>query len=232
MKIQGYQLESFERQGFQIINQIYEKSEIVQIQQFLEKQCLQKEFGVRAFLKKHPDLLSLLWNENLSRLINQISPQSQIIKSIYFDKPPSANWLVNWHQDLTINLKEKLDINGFKNWRVLKDRTVAQPNIDLLENIFTIRIHLDKTTKENGALQVIPKSHRHGIINWQKEKDNWRVEETICEVDQGGVLLMKPLLLHSSKRTENQKNRRVIHLEFSDKELPLGLNWWELVHIH
>ena len=42
---------------------------------------------------------------------------------------------------------------------------------------------------------------------------------------------MKPLLLHSSRRTENEKSRRVIHVEFTDKELPKGLKWKEAISI-
>lgn len=225
-------LKNFETQGFQIINQIYDDSEIKEIITFLEKQNLQKAFGIRAFLKNHPDLTSLFWNKNLSSLVQQISPNAQIIKSIYFDKPPTANWIVNWHQDLTINLTNKIEIQDFKNWRVLKDRTVVQPSLNFLENIFTFRIHLDNTTAKNGALRVIPKSHQKGVIDWQKEKDIWKSNETICEVNQGGVLLMKPLLLHASKRTENQQSRRVIHLEFSDTKLTEGLDWWEAIKMN
>jgi len=61
-----------------------------------------------------------------------------------------------------------------------------------------------------------------------KNKDG---TEKICEVKKGGVLIMKPLILHASKRTENQKNRRVIHVEFTDQELPNGLNWNEKIDL-
>ena len=107
----------------------------------------------------------------------------------------------------------------------------VQPTIELLENIFTIRIHLDDCTRENGALRVIEKSHKKGIIqitDWVKNKNGI---ERICEVQKGGILLMKPLTLHASKRTENQKNRRVIHIEFTNQELPIGLNWKESLEI-
>jgi hypothetical protein len=40
--------------------------------------------------------------------------------------------------------------------------------------------------------------------------------------------MMKPLIFHSSKRTENAASRRVIHIEFSSKELPKPLVWHEL----
>ena len=165
-------------------------------------------------------------------IIQKISPRcKRAIKSIYFDKPPSANWIVNWHQDLTINLTDKKEVENFKNWSVKNKRVTVQPTIELLENIFTIRIHLDDCTRENGALRVIEKSHKKGIIrikDWVKNKNGI---ERICEVQKGGILLMKPLTLHASKRTENQKNRRVIHIEFTNQELPIGLNWKESLEI-
>ena len=52
-------------------------------------------------------------------------------------------------------------------------------------------------------------------------------KETICEVDKGGIMIMKPLLFHASNKTTNDKRRRVIHIEFSRQELPNGLEWSE-----
>ncbi len=146
------------------------------------------------------------------------------IKSIYFDKPPGANWIVNWHQDLTVNLVGNEEVPGYKNWRVGRNRTVVQPDRKFLESIFTVRIHLDDCTQENGALRVIEQSHRRGVIEikeWMQDKPG---KEIVCPVGRGGVLVMRPLLLHASRRTENHRNRRVLHLEFTGKELPGGLN--------
>ncbi|MFN5417519.1 MAG: phytanoyl-CoA dioxygenase family protein, partial [Flavobacteriia bacterium] len=82
----------------------------------------------------------------------------------------------------------------------------------------------------NGALKVIPNSHSTGIyrpeaIDWSKEK------EEICSVKKGGVMLMKPLLLHSSNRSTTNKKRRVIHIEFSNQELASELQWAERLDI-
>jgi hypothetical protein len=40
-------------------------------------------------------------------------------------------------------------------------------------------------------------------------------------------MIMKPLLLHSSSRTTNNQKRRVIHIEFSNQELPKEIQWAE-----
>jgi ectoine hydroxylase-related dioxygenase (phytanoyl-CoA dioxygenase family) len=148
------------------------------------------------------------------------------VKSIYFDKPETSNWYVSYHQDLTISVDKKLELENFGPWTTKQNQFAVQPPIDILENIFTIRIHLDNTDEKNGALKVVPKSHLKQL--YRPETINWTTEtETICNVKGGGIMIMKPLLLHSSSRTTNNKKRRVIHIEFSNQQLPTGLNWSE-----
>ena len=101
---------------------------------------------------------------------------------------------------------------------------------NILQNTITIRIHLDDTTSENGALRVIPTSHLKEI--YRPETTDWKKEtESSCEVNKGGVMLMKPLILHASSRTTNGKQRRVIHLEFCNQDLKSPLNWLEKLNI-
>lgn len=218
---------SIAKDGYKIVNNVYSESEIGEILKYLENSNVDRLFGVREFLKSHPRLRDLTFTENLKKEISKLSRTSKVIKSLYFDKPPQANWIVNWHQDLTINVTKKISHLGYENWRELKERTVVQPPIKVLENIFTIRIHLDDCTEKNGALRVIKSSHTEGVIDIRNGIGEKIEEEIVCEVGRGGILIMKPLILHSSKRTENNKNRRIIHIEFCDLDLPMGLNWNE-----
>lgn len=45
-------------------------------------------------------------------------------------------------------------------------------------------------------------------------------------------MIMKPLLLHSSSRTTNGNQRRVIHIEFASTKLAEPLNWAEKLDIN
>ena len=219
-----------QNKGFVIKESIYTDAEIDEMLSQLSEKQFAGRFGVREFLVKCPEIQTQIFNKKLQALIKEIAPDcTKSIKSIYFDKPPSSNWIVNWHQDLTINLTNRTEVDNYKNWRKTKERIIVQPNRELLESIFTIRIHLDDCSAQNGALRVIEASHLNGTINitkWLKKKSGKKV---ICEVNKGGVLIMKPLILHASKRTENQMNRRVIHIEFTDKEIPQALNWKEKI---
>jgi hypothetical protein len=86
---------------------------------------------------------------------------------------------------------------------------------------------LDATTIENGALKVLPGAHTKLFTVAEKGKITSKLEPAIVEVGEGGIQLMKPLLLHSSSKSQNHKRRRVIHLEFCSLELPNGLEWLE-----
>ena len=92
--------------------------------------------------------------------------------------------------------------------------------------MITARIHLDDCDEENGALRVLPGSHREGklaandISRWAETH-----ETSVCNAQAGDVLFMRPLLLHSSLRANNPVHRRVLHLEYASEELPNGLKW-------
>lgn len=224
-----------EQKGFCIINSIYSSEEIQSITGLIDvlntsKPTFRKSddlFAIRQFIKELPDIKGLVFNESLKSVIDAIAGKDFfIVKSIYFDKPEKSNWFVSYHQDLTISVDQKREMDGFNFWTSKYNQYAVQPPISLLENVLTIRIHLDDTNEENGALKVIEGSHlkkvyRPETIDWTTEK------ETFCNVEQGGIMLMKPLLLHGSNRTTNKKRRRVIHIEFSNTTLPEGMNWAE-----
>ncbi|MFI5150224.1 MAG: phytanoyl-CoA dioxygenase family protein [Bacteroidia bacterium] len=79
--------------------------------------------------------------------------------------------------------------------------------------------------KSNGALRVVQGSHNKGVI--RPETIPVPVSEIICEVKAGGVMIMRPLLMHSSKRSTSERQRRVIHIEISNTELSHELKWGE-----
>jgi ectoine hydroxylase-related dioxygenase (phytanoyl-CoA dioxygenase family) len=227
--------QQLQEQGFTVVNGIYTAEEVKNILAVIQQADSSRVtfrktddlFAIRQALKEMPSLSPIIFNDRLKTLINEFFGERYfVVKSIYFDKPGKSNWFVAWHQDLTISVKEKTDIEGFGPWTVKQDQYAVQPPLPILEQNFTIRIHLDDTDDQNGALKVVPGSHRKGIyrpetINWQEER------EVSCHVSQGGVMIMKPLLLHASGRTLNEKNRRVLHVEFSKTGLPAPLQWAE-----
>lgn len=224
-----------EENGFTVINHIFSDAEIQRISEVIRNTDPSREtfrksedlFAIRQFLKEIPEVKDLIFNEKMKTVISEIfGDRYFVVKSIYFDKPETSNWYVAYHQDLTISVHQKMQLEGFGPWTTKQNQFAVQPPQDILENIYTIRIHLDNTDENNGALKVVPGSHAKGIC--RPETIDWTFEtEAICNVEEGGIMIMKPMILHGSNRTTNGKKRRVIHIEFSDRELPYGLNWSE-----
>lgn len=224
-------------QGFTIVENVFSTEEIDNLLFTISHADTSKPtfrttndlFAIRQFLKEVPASLDKIFNTKLSNLISELFGEDYfVVKSIYFDKPENSNWFVSYHQDLTISVDKKLELDGFGPWTTKQNQFAVQPPLNVLQNNFTIRIHLDNTDNENGALKVIPGSHLKGI--YRPQTIDWAIEsEIICNVKKGGVMFMKPLLLHSSGRTTNNNKRRVLHIEFSRTELPENLYWAERI---
>lgn len=225
-----------EENGFAIIPNVYTEHEIEEISSLINKVDSTKEtfrrsadlFAIRQFLNEVPTTYELIYNQNLTSIIHSVFGEDYfVVKSIYFDKPEKSNWFVSYHQDLTISVDKKVELKNFGPWTVKQGQFAVVPPIEILKSNYTIRIHLDDTDENNGALKVIPKSHLKEI--YKPETIDWSTEtETICDVKKGGIMIMKPLLLHSSSKSTNNNKRRVIHIEFSNIDLPNELKWAEM----
>lgn len=228
-------MQPFEQDGCAVINNVYSETEVAAIIAAIEAadhtgpvfRKTSDLFAIRQFLKQVPGIQACIFNDGLRELIDRLLGTGYfVVKSIYFDKPPQSNWFVAWHQDLTISVGEKADVPGFGPWTVKQQQYAVQPPLDILEQNFTLRIHLDDTDQDNGALRVVPGSHAKGL--YRPETIDWNNErEHSCAVRCGGVMMMRPLLLHASNRTVNEARRRVVHIEFSNTELPQPLHWSE-----
>lgn len=152
-------------EGFTVIDGIYSDAEVNTILKIIETvdtsgATFRKSadlFAIRQFLNEVPNTLPLLLNDKLKEVIASVFGSDYfIVKSIYFDKPCASNWFVAYHQDLTISVDHKTELPGFGPWTVKQNQFSVQPPLTILENIYTIRIHLDDTDQNNGALKVVP----------------------------------------------------------------------------
>ena len=184
-------------------------------------------FALRDLMGEVPDLWPLLHDTPLQTLLAHIFPTGcHLVKAIYFDKPTLLSWRVGWHQDLMINVDCRVALPGFGPWTRKAEGVAVQPPAAVLENMCTVRIHLDDCDATNGALNAVPGSHRHGVVQHTNIAP-LVTEPVLCEVPAGGAVLMRPLVLHASNRSTGARPRRVIHLEFASVELPDALQWRE-----
>jgi hypothetical protein len=159
--------------------------------------------------------------------IRSLLPRNAVaVQCTLFDKSPTKNWLVALHQDLSIAVKERVESPECSGWTEKEGHLYVQPPVSVLERLVAVRVHVDDCPAENGALRVVPHSHMEGRVDpSQAEALRQRHGETVIPVAQGGVLVMRPLLLHASSKATSLTPRRVLHFVFGPPKLPLGLEW-------
>jgi ectoine hydroxylase-related dioxygenase (phytanoyl-CoA dioxygenase family) len=185
--------------------------------------------GLRNVLQRSTQALGVATSQEVLSLVSSLAGQTVFpVRGILFDKNADANWSVPWHQDLVIAVAERMDAPGFGPWSVKDEVVHVQPPTRILADMITVRLHLDECVAENGAVRVVPSSHRSGELNAEQiEAFVGRNKPVVCEVPRGGALIMRPLLLHASSPAKAPSHRRVLHIEYASTELPNGLKWFE-----
>ena len=178
-----------------------------------------------------PEVMSLA-ESLLADLVRPfLSAEPVPVRGIFFDKRAETNWLVAWHQDITLALKERIEVPGWGPWSVKDGAPHVQPPVECLERMLTVRLHLDEADESNGALRVLLGTHRFGRLDAESiAKCRETHAEVLCAAKAGDVLLMRPLLLHASSRSMSECRRRVLHIEFAGFDLPEPLEWHEVPH--
>ena len=122
--------------------------------------------GIRNLLELVPSIQTLAHSDKIRAVVEPIlGDTARVVRGIFFDKQPTANWKVPWHQDLTIAVKNRLEVPDYHPWSIKSGIHHVQPPTAILEQMLTVRIHLDRTDESNGALKVIPGSHLQGKLN-------------------------------------------------------------------
>jgi len=229
--------EQVSEQGFALLSGIFEPSEVELLRQQSTvvfegsstaiRQRSGSVYAARNVLSLWPETRSLGQHPRLQPILELLlGTQAGLVRGLFFDKPPEQTWSLPWHQDKLIAVRpDSLDTSLYSPARLRMGVPHSEPPAVVLESMLTVRIHLDDMTPENGPLEVLPGSHRHGkTLHMQP----FTPQTLHCRA--GDILLMRPLLGHASGKSRPGcgQHRRILHLEFAaSPKLPGGAEWWQ-----
>lgn len=206
-----------EQDGYAIVPNVFTPDEVQNLALTLESSNLPRSrAGIRHLLgntaiaqvTNDPRLLGIAQ----SILGNDAFP----FKATLFDKSPETNWLITWHQDTALPLREKQEAPGWGPWSTKEGIAYAHAPATALEKIVALRLHLDDSTNENGPLRVVPSTHRKGVLSDEEvEAIVSNATPLACLVQKGGIIVMRPLIIHASSKSQAESPRRVIHVEYA-----------------
>ena len=184
--------------------------------------------GIRNLFDAMPDARDIVDAGPVRDALRHMLGKPFVTRAILFDKATEENWSLPYHQDTVIAVDRRVDgVRGYGPWSVKQGVIHVQPPAVVLESMLTVRVHLDDADEHNGALMVLPATHKEGILEDDRIRElRSKIEPVLCAAKAGDALLMRPLTLHASSRsTEPNRRRRVVHLEFASSKLPGGMQW-------
>jgi ectoine hydroxylase-related dioxygenase (phytanoyl-CoA dioxygenase family) len=221
--------------GYCIIPNVFNPSEVSSLRSRIETATTEDAesalrsrgtiFAARNLIDSIPNITQLASHPALHSILAQtLGANFGLVRALYFDKPSDRSWNLPFHKDLTIAVKDNsLPTSVFSKPTHKAGVDHVEASESLLENMLTLRIHLDNVTESNGPLEVIPGSHLTGKQNEESSRAPIKVL-----VNAGDVLAMRPMISHASGHTAPEGNlrRRILHLEYCGTEtLPDDYRW-------
>jgi len=155
-----------------------------------------------------------------------IGQAARPVRAILFDKTATANWSLGWHQDRTIVVAERCEVEGYGPWTIKAGLLHVAPPFELLARMVTLRVHLDTVSADNAPLLIAPGSHRAGRV---AEQDLDSVVAACgvvpCPAERGDIWLYATPILHASEAAAVPQRRRVLQIDYAAEPLPGELEW-------
>ena len=214
---------SFDADGFAVLPALLSDASLQRIDAAL---AARSRVGARDWLDEPwcADLAQRL--RDVGRLGGALPPSHVPVQCTSFEKSAARNWLVPVHQDVAIPVAARVDDAALSGWSNKAGTWFVQPQVDVLEQLVALRLHIDPCGPDDGPLNVVPGSHRLGRLDDAQAIALREARGVVAYlVPRGGAMLMRPLLLHASSKSTGTSRRRVLHFLFGPPDLPCGLAW-------
>lgn len=214
-------LEQIRAKGFAILPDVLGRADIDALFEALSRAELPRSrAGVRHAMRL-PAVASAARDPRLLEIARKILGSKALpFRATLFDKSPTANWLVVWHQDTALPLRERREVPGWGPWSVKDGVAYAHVPESALSGVLALRLHLDDSTTENGPLRVLPGTHTLGVLTDETlHALSTKIAPVDCVVPRGGVLAMRPLIVHASSKSHSNTPRRVLHIEYASSPI-------------
>jgi ectoine hydroxylase-related dioxygenase (phytanoyl-CoA dioxygenase family) len=202
--------------GYEIHKDVFSREEMRVLADALDRQSFERTRAGARHLMQIDEVRRIAADARLIGIASGVvGGTAQAYRTTLFDKSAEANWLVAWHQDTTLPMVARREVAGFTGWSQKQGVWYAQAPAAVLERVVALRIHIDDSTEFNGPLRVIPGTHRDGVLT--EEQVSARATKSpsvVCLADSGGVVAVRPLIIHASSKARAAGSRRVLHIEY------------------
>ena len=209
-KLTPGQIAQFNKNGYLFPLDLFDADEIAERRAYFERIMAEAQakgwnsYSINGWQGRCPGIYDLAMEPRILDYVQDLLGENLICWAThYFAKMPGDGKRVSWHQDASY-------------WPLTPSKTV------------TVWLAIDDVDEENGAMQFIPGSHRHGQIDfeWSKAEENNVLNQSVHEARQyggapvsvemkaGQISLHSDLLLHGSEPNLSSRRRCGLTLRY------------------
>lgn len=205
------------RHGFAIVPDVISEPEIISLCAAFERSELPRSRAGMRHAMRNANVAAIARDERLLQMAREVLGSAAIpFRATLFDKSPTSNWLVVWHQDTALPLQEHREVSGWGPWSIKDGVNYAHAPAAALERVLALRLHLDDSVAGNGPLRILPATHTLGVLSDESLHTlSTQISAVDCLTPLGGVLAMRPLVVHASSKSQSNAPRRVLHIEYA-----------------
>lgn len=206
-----------EEKGYWITECVFSSEECDEILSRVEKIHKRGKAGARN-LMTYPFVAVIANDSRLLSICEELTSKELIpYKATLFQKTGKANWLVTFHQDTALPISGTIVEEGWGPESIKEGVRFTHAPTWALSKILALRVQLDDSTSLNGPLRVIPGTHHERLLTEHAFAEAVKSAEPVeCLTQRGGVIAMRPLILHASSKSLSDLPRRVLHIEYAE----------------
>jgi hypothetical protein len=210
-KLTLQQKNAFNEQGFIIVKGLFSKEEIQRLSDKAHNDNALDRAASKLDDGKGNAVRLSLWNHPGNGIYGMFARSERVVDSV---EELLGGEVYHYHSKMVL---KDARVGGAWAWH--QDYGYWYQNGLLFPDLCSVMIAVDKATRENGCLQVIPGSHKMGRVNHilsgdQAGADMERVNEALklldkqyCEMDPGDALFFHANLLHASDQNNSENPR-------------------------
>jgi ectoine hydroxylase-related dioxygenase (phytanoyl-CoA dioxygenase family) len=220
-KLTKEQIQQFNKKGYIFPLDVFSEDEIAVHREYFN-QLMEKtmkagwnSYSINGWHTRCPGIYDLALESRILDYVQDLLGENLICWAThYFCKTPGDGKRVSWHQDASY-------------WPLTPSKTV------------TVWLAIDDADEENGAMRVIPRSHLHGQIAFERSaaEENNVLNQSVHDPEQygdppvafvmkaGQMSLHSDLLLHGSEPNLSNRRRCGLTLRFVSPDVRALNNW-------
>ena len=215
------QREQLQRDGFAIFHDALGREQSAQLSAAFELPPQPQFAHAAAGILAAPAISRFAAAPSLTTIVREFLGSDVFpFRAFLFGTPHGAIWNADWHQDVSLPMCLLREDPGWGPWLVKAGIVHAHAPASALDRVLSLRLPLRSVSHQRAQWRVLPGTHLLGVLDDSELSRLVRERPAVaCAIPEGGVLALKPLLVHAADEQASPVSSPVLVIDYATPAL-------------